>query len=478
MLVPVILSGGLGTRLWPVSRASYPKQFVNLVDPDRSLLQMAAERIKGLNIEHTGWLVVANNEHRFLIADQLQQIDANVERVILEPVARNTAPAVALAALYALNLHHEPRLLVQTADHMIPDTEYFCGAVKCAYRSGQPMVTFGVQPTRPETGYGYIQVSHLISDSGLSKVAKFVEKPDLATAEQYLEEGGYLWNSGMFLLDAKTYLGELARLKPTILDACKQAVEKSIIDLDFCRVDEGAFSKSPSDSIDYAVMEHAKNVSVLPFESDWSDLGTWDAVLEQLATDENGNAMIGDGLIEDSKNTLIRSERRLVAALGVEDLLIIETPDVVLVSKKQTAQDVKQLVECLRTSDRAEADEHVIGYRPWGTYELIAKGKDFQVKKIIVKPGMSLSLQMHHHRAEHWVVVEGIAEVTNGDQSLVLEANESTYIPKEVNHRLANPGNLNLVLIEIQSGSYLGEDDIIRFDDQFGRISKNIDRVR
>ena len=469
MLVPVILSGGSGTRLWPVSRASYPKQFVNLVDPDRSLLQMAAERINGLNIDHTGWLVVASNEHRFLIADQLQQINANVERVILEPVARNTAPAVALAALYARKLHEEPKLLIQTADHVIPDREYFCQAVERAYRSGQPMVTFGVQPTRPETGYGYIQAGDLIADAGLSKVERFVEKPDLATAEQYLEEGGYLWNSGMFLLDARIYLDELAKYNPEMLAACGEAIEKSEIDLDFCRVDEDAFSESPSDSIDYAVMERSQEVSVLPFESDWSDLGAWDAVLEQLPTDKDGNAVIGDGLIAGSRNTLIRSERRLVAALGVEDLLIVETPDVVLVSKKEAAQDVKQIVERLRINERAEADEHVIGYRPWGTYESIARGKNFQVKKIVVKPGKSLSLQMHHHRAEHWVVVEGTAEVTNGDQLLVLEANESIYIEKGTRHRLANREERNLVVIEVQSGSYLGEDDIVRFEDDFGR---------
>jgi len=469
MLVPVILSGGSGTRLWPVSRASYPKQFVNLVDPDRSLLQMAAERISGLNVDNTGWLVVANNEHRFLIADQLRQINANVERVILEPVARNTAPAVALAALYALKAHEEPKLLVQTADHVIPDTDYFCVAVERAYWSGQPMVTFGIKPTRPETGYGYIQAGEPISETGLSKVARFVEKPNLATAEQYLEEGGYLWNSGMFLLDARTYLDELAKYNPEMLAACEEAIEKSKIDLDFCRVDEDAFSKSPSDSIDYAVMERSEKVSVLPFESDWSDLGAWDAVLEQLPTDEDGNAVIGDGLIEGSRNTLIRSERRLVAALGVEDLLIVETPDVVLVSKKGAAQDVKQIVELLRRNHRAEADEHVVGYRPWGTYESIAKGEHFQVKKIVVKPGMSLSLQMHQHRAEHWVVVQGRAEVVNGDQLVVLEANESIYIAKEKKHRLMNRGDTDLVVIEVQSGSYLGEDDIQRFEDQFNR---------
>ena len=470
MLVPVILSGGSGTRLWPVSRASYPKQFVNLIDSDRSLLQMAVGRINGLNIEHTGWLVVANNEHRFLIADQLQQINANVERVILEPVARNTAPAVALAALYALKLYEEPKLLIQTADHVISDREYFCGAVERAYHSGQPMITFGVQPTRPETGYGYIQAGELISDTGLSKVERFVEKPDLATAEQYLEEGGYLWNSGMFLLDARIYLDELGKYNAAMLLACEEAIEKSKIDLDFCRVDEDAFSKSPSDSIDYAVMERSEKVSVLPFESGWSDLGAWDAVLEQLPTDKNGNAVIGDGLIESSRNTLIRSERRLVAALGVEDLLIVETPDVVLISKKEAAQDVKQIVERLRTSDRTEADEHVIGYRPWGTYESIAQGKNFQVKKIIVKPGKSLSLQMHHHRAEHWIVVSGVAEVVNDEKTLTLKENESTFIPLGVKHRLTNRGDVDLILIEVQSGSYLGEDDIIRFEDSYGRI--------
>ena len=469
VIVPVILSGGSGTRLWPVSRASYPKQFVNLIDPNRSLLQLAAERLGKLTVPHTGIVVLANIEHRFLIADQLCQVGADVESIILEPVAQKTAPAIALAALHALSISREAKILVQKADHVIPDLDYFFTAVEKADQSGEPLVIFGVAPTKPETRYEYIELGASIAETGLSRVTRFFEKPDLKTAQSYLESGGYLWNSGICLLDAKVYLDELGKFAPEMLAACREAMDKAVVDLDFCRVDEEAFTRSQSDLIDYAVMKKSDKVSVLPFESEWSDLDAWDAVLDQLPTDRDGNAIVGDGIIVDSKNTLVRSEGRLVAALGVEDLLIVETADVVLVSKKGAAQDVKKIVERLKSDGRDQANEHVIGYRPWGTYESIAKGERFQVKKIIVKPGKSLSLQMHHYRAEHWVVVSGVAEVVNGEQTFLLRENESTFIPLGVKHRLTNSESNDLVLIEVQSGSYLGEDDIVRFEDNYGR---------
>ena len=469
MLVPVLLSGGSGTRLWPVSRKSFPKQFVNLIDPERSLLQMTATRLDGLGLEKSGWIVVCNNDHRFLVADQLSQIGTDVARIILEPVARNTAPAIALAAIEALKLSPSAKLLVQTADHVIPDTDYFCELIRGAVAADQPMLTFGVRPTRPETGYGYIEVGSVIEGTSASRVRQFVEKPDLETAKNYLESGQFLWNSGMFLLDAQAYLDELDQLQPAMLRACRASMDRAVQDLDFLRVDQDAFSDCPSESVDYAVMEQSSRVSVMPFDSAWSDLGAWDAVLDHQPADADGNVIVGDGLAIDTTNTLIRAERRMVAALGVKDLLITETPDVVLVTTKDSAQNVKMIVDELRSQGRLEADEHVTGHRPWGTYESISRGERFQVKRIVVHPGKSLSLQMHHHRAEHWVVVEGVAEVVNGEQTLLLSENQSTFIPVGAKHRLTNPGLTNLVLIEVQSGSYLGEDDIVRFEDQYGR---------
>ncbi|WP_420550162.1 mannose-1-phosphate guanylyltransferase/mannose-6-phosphate isomerase [Litorivicinus lipolyticus] len=468
MLVPVILSGGSGTRLWPVSRASYPKQFVNLIDPDKSLLQATAERIAAIDIEKSGTIVVANTEHRFLIADQLTQVGADIHKILLEPVARNTAPAVALAAIEALKISEHAKLLIQTADHVIPDTDYFCERVKVAYESSAQIVTFGVKPTRPETGYGYIQQGQR-NETGLSRVAEFVEKPDQPTAQIYVDSGEYLWNSGMFVLDAQAYLAELANFEPAMVEAAQASLDEAKVDLDFVRIDQPSFEMSPSDSIDYAVMERSDLVHVLPFVGEWSDLGAWDAVMDQLPSDEHQNSVVGDGLIIDSQNTLIRSSSRTVAALGVKDLLIVETPDVVLVTTKESAQNVKKIVEELRFKNRSEANEHTTGFRPWGTYQSICNGDRFQVKRIEVKPGKSLSLQMHHHRAEHWIVVQGTAEIVNGDQTLMLNENQSTFIPLGVKHRLTNLGKIDLVLIEVQSGSYLGEDDIVRFEDVYGR---------
>lgn len=468
MLVPVLLSGGSGTRLWPVSRKSYPKQFVNLIDPERSLLQMTAQRLKHMSVEHSGWMVVCSDEHRFLVAEQLQEIGANVDEIILEPVGRNTAPAVAVAAIQALKKHPGAKLLIQTADHVIPDEEYFAEAVEKAVASDESIVTFGVKPTRPEAGYGYIESKS--ADNELSKVERFVEKPDEATAQQFLQAGNFLWNSGMFLLNAQAYLDELSEHAPEILTACKAACEKSAQDLDFTRLEKTEFEACPSDSIDYAVMEKSDKVFVLPYQSKWSDLGAWDAVQDQIPSDANGNVVVGSGVLNNAQNCLVRTEGRVVALTGVKDLCVIETADAVLVADRNDAQAVKHIVESLRAKSERCSDEHIVGYRPWGTYETLALGGRFQVKRIVVKPGRSLSLQMHHHRAEHWVVVEGTAEVINGDETFLMSENESTYIPIGQTHRLINPGKHDLVLIEVQSGSYLGEDDIVRLKDDFLRL--------
>lgn len=467
MLVPVLLSGGSGTRLWPVSRKSYPKQFVNLIDPEHSLLQMTAQRLKHLQVDHSGWIVVCSDEHRFLVAEQLQEIGTAVDEIILEPMGRNTAPAVAVAAIQALKKHPNAKLLIQTADHVIPDEQYFAKAVETALKADLPIVTFGVQPTRPETGYGYIESAS--TDSQIAKVKRFVEKPDEATAQTFLDAGNFLWNSGMFLLDAKAYLDEVARFAPDMLAACQAACEKSTQDLDFSRLDKTEFDACPSDSIDYAVMERSDRVSVLPYKSDWSDLGAWDAVHDQIEADHNGNVVVGSGVVNNSENCFVRSNGRVVALTGVTDLCVVETADAILVADRNNAQSVKQVVESLRNQSERCSDEHVVGYRPWGTYETLVMGGRFQVKRIVVKPGRSLSLQMHHHRAEHWVVVEGTAEVINGDDTFLMSENQSTYIPIGQTHRLSNPGKRDLVLIEVQSGSYLGEDDIVRFDDVYAR---------
>ena len=467
MLVPVLLSGGSGTRLWPVSRKSYPKQFVNLIDPDLSLLQMTAQRLKHLSVNHSGWMVVCSDEHRFLVAEQLQEIDAKVEEIILEPVGRNTAPAVAVAAIQALKKHANAKLLIQTADHVIPDEVYFGQVVEKALAADLPIVTFGVQPTRPETGYGYIESKSAVNE--ISKVECFVEKPDKATAEQFLGAGNFLWNSGMFLIDAQTYLSELAQYAPEMLHACKAACKQSKQDLDFTRLNKTEFAACPGGSIDYEVMEKSNSVYVLPYESEWSDLGAWDAVKDQLDADEDGNVIVGSAVVKNSNNCFVRTEGRVVAIAGASNLCVVETKDAVLVADRNDVQNVKGIVDSLRIEKKRCSDEHVVGYRPWGTYESLALGTRFQVKRIVVKPEASLSLQMHHHRAEHWIVVEGTAEVTNGENTFLMAENESTFIPIGQTHRLTNPGKRDLVLIEVQSGSYLGEDDIVRFDDVYAR---------
>lgn len=470
MLVPIILSGGDGTRLWPASRKSLPKQFVYLVDQKKSLLQMAIERINSLKVDHSGIFIISNEEHRFLVAEQTLQMNAKLEKIILEPVGRNTAPAITIAAIEALKKFPSAKLLIQTSDHIIPDLDYFSKQIEKALATDHPIITFGVKPTRPEIGFGYIKVGNQINNSSLYRVEKFIEKPDLKRAEKIFKTNSYLWNSGMFLIDAEKFLNEIKKFEPQIYSSCEKALEKSVNDLDFTRIDKASFQKSPKKSIDYAIIERSREIAVLPYYSFWKDLGSWDSIFEYLPKDKNENLVIGDCILNNSFNTMVRSENRLVCTLGVNDLIIIETSDVVLVTKNNEAEKVKNLVDDLKKQNRIEAIDHNTGYRPWGTYRSLCKGKNFQVKLIEVKPKKSLSLQLHRYRAEHWIIVEGVAEITNGNKKFILKENQSTFIPIGTKHRLTNPSDNHLKIIEVQSGSYFGEDDIIRFDDNFGRI--------
>lgn len=465
-LVPVLLAGGSGTRLWPTSRKSYPKQFVDLTGSGDSFLQSSLKRSEVMP-EAAPWIIVTGEDYRFLVAQQANETEIEISSILLEPVARNTAPAIALAAFEALANHQSPKLLVQTADHYIQDLEAFGNVVGEAFESEAPYILFGVKPTRPETGYGYIECG--AAESSVFLVTSFKEKPDLTTAQTYLDSGNYLWNSGMFLLDAEAYLEALHKFEPAIFEACQMAYQNASSDLDFKRVDSASFSDSPSVSIDYAVMERLENLHVLPYQGDWSDVGAWDSVASLADQDAEGNAVQGDGVLLDSQNTFIRAESRLVTGIGLENLVVIETRDAVLIADATKTQNVKELVDLLKSNDRKEATEHQRMYRPWGSYETLVLGDRFQVKQIVVNPGASLSLQMHHHRAEHWVVVSGTAEVQVDDGIQMLTEDQSVYIPIGSKHRLTNPGKLPLTLIEVQSGGYLGEDDIVRFDDVYGR---------
>ncbi|MGK2940362.1 MAG: mannose-1-phosphate guanylyltransferase/mannose-6-phosphate isomerase [Immundisolibacter sp.] len=470
MIIPVILSGGAGTRLWPLSRELYPKQFLPLTG-ERSLLQQTIVRVHGLaNVAPP--LVMCNEEHRFLVAEQLREIGVTGAQILLEPVGRNTAPAVALAALRLQSAGDDPLLLVLPSDHVIVDTAAFRAAVTAggAAAAGGALVTFGVLPTRPETGYGYIRAGDPVDAQGPARrVQAFVEKPDADRAAAYVASGDYLWNGGMFLFSASAYLAELERHAPAILAACRAACDGISADLDFVRVRREPFLDAPSDSIDYAVMEHTDRAVVVPLDAGWSDVGSWDALLEVQAADARGNVISGDVLAQDVDDSLIRAESRLVAALGIKNHIIVETADAVLVADRSRAQDVKRLVERLKAERRDEPLVHRQVFRPWGSYEGLVLTERFQVKRIVVKPGASLSLQMHHHRAEHWVVVKGTARVTCGAEVKLLAEDESTYIPIGTTHRLENPGRIPLEIIEVQSGSYLGEDDIVRFEDNYGR---------
>ncbi|WP_370514800.1 mannose-1-phosphate guanylyltransferase/mannose-6-phosphate isomerase [Endozoicomonas sp. OPT23] len=472
-MLPVIMSGGSGSRLWPQSRSLYPKQFLPLVN-DQTMFQNTLSRLEGLESVSEP-LVIANEEHRFLVAEQFRQMERNASAIILEPVGRNTAPAVALAALKAIALaeDQEPLLLVLAADHVIDDVPAFHQAVEAALpaaRDGK-LVTFGIVPTAPETGYGYIMASSEFVESSkqLAPVEQFVEKPDLKTAEEYVASGNYFWNSGMFLFKASRYLEQLKTFRPDILNACQQAMTVQNEDLDFVRLDEAAFKACPDDSIDYAVMEKTKDAVVVPLDAGWSDVGSWTSLADISEKDEAGNSTLGDVLLQDTRNTYVRSEKKLIATVGVENLVITESDDAILVSHKDRVQDVKKVVEQLKAENRTEAKLHRKVYRPWGAYDSIDHGERFQVKRITVKPGAQLSLQKHYHRAEHWIVVKGTALVTNGEQQILLTENQSTYIPVGEVHRLENPGKFDLELIEVQSGSYLGEDDIVRFEDTYGR---------
>ncbi len=482
LIQPVVLSGGSGTRLWPLSREKYPKQLLPLIGED-SLLQATVRRVEGIaDCELAPPMVVCNEDYRFVIAEQLRLM-GKPGSIVLEPTGRNTAPALTLAALAASKHATDPILLVMPADHVIIDIAAFQRAVRqgAALADGGAVVTFGITPEAPETGYGYIQSGAAFTAQSESArlIARFVEKPDLATAQAYLKEGTYFWNSGLFMMRASVWLAAMGACRPDILAACQSAWTSGSADGDFIRVGKDAFAACPSDSIDYAVMERiAKQVAgaaalppgvVIPLTAGWSDVGAWDALWQVLPKDANGNVAQGDVLLQDCHDTLALSEGRLVACVGVSDLVVIETADAILVAHKDRTQDVKKIVDRLKQQGRSESSIHRKVFRPWGSYDGVDAGERFQVKRIVVKPGGILSLQMHHHRAEHWIVVSGTAKITKGEETFLLSENESTFIPLGTTHRLENPGRVPLEMIEVQSGSYLGEDDIVRFEDVYGR---------
>ena len=470
-MIPVILSGGAGTRLWPLSREAYPKQFLSLVGKD-SMLQATWRRVAPL--ASGAPLVVANESHRFMVAEQLRLVGCTPAAILLEPVGRNTAPAIAVAALQAMHDGADPLLLVLPSDHVIADAEAFRAAVHAAEPAAAAgkLVTFGIVPNAAETGYGYIRAESgrmPVGSAEVRTVAQFVEKPDAATAASFVASGEYAWNSGMFLFCASAYLAELERQQPAMLAACRTALAAAARDADFVRLDKTAFTACPADSIDYAVMQHTIAAAVLPIDVGWNDVGSWSALWSVAEQDSDGNAHHGDVLSHGCRNTFAWADGRLVAMLGLEDVVVVDTVDAVLVAHKDHVQEVKQLVAELRRANRPEPTWHRKVYRPWGSYDSIDVGDRFQVKRITVKPGASLSLQMHHHRAEHWIVVSGTGRITRGEEVTLLTENQSMYIPLGTKHRLENPGRLPLELIEVQSGSYLGEDDIVRFEDVYGR---------
>ena len=465
-MIPVIMSGGSGTRLWPLSRKHKPKQFISLFG-DHTMFQETMLRLKG--VEELGApIIVCNNDHRFMVAEQLHELGVKENSIILEPFGRNTAPALAIAALQACQAGDDPVLLVLAADHVIENIDAFHQAIEVAEKQAQAgfLVTFGIVPTAPNTGYGYIQAAE---KNSVSSVKAFVEKPDLATAKQYVDSGAYYWNSGMFMFKASTLLSELELYSPAILTSCADALAKGVKDLDFVRLQADAFEACPSDSIDYAVMEHTSKAVVVPLDAGWNDVGSWSSLWECAEQDSDKNVLQGDVMIDEVTNSYIHSEHRLVSVLGLDNIVVVETADAVMVASKDSAQQVKKIVNRLVKEQRTESENHRLCYRPWGNYDSIDVGERFQVKRISVNVGASLSLQMHHHRAEHWIVVSGTAEVTCGDEVLLLSENESTYIPLGTKHRLHNPGKVVLEMIEVQSGSYLGEDDIIRFEDNYKR---------
>ena len=483
LLQPIVLSGGSGTRLWPLSREKYPKQLLPLIGDD-SLLQATVRRVQGIaDVTLAAPLVVSNEEYRFVIAEQLRLM-GQPGAIVLEPMGRNTAPALTLAALFAIKTDSDPILLVMPADHVIVDKAAFQAVVRAGadLAAQGAVVTFGITPDTPETGYGYIQAGatygEAVHPGTARRIARFVEKPDLQTAQAYLDDGSYLWNSGIFMMRTSVWLDAMAICRPDILAACKTAWGQGTTDGEFVRIGKEAFAACPSDSIDYAVMERLAGGTeqnglppgvVIPLSAGWSDVGSWDALWQVLAKDDAGNVLQGDVLLQNCTNTLAVSEGRLVACVGVSDLIVVETADAVLVAHKDSTQDVKKIVDRLKQQGRPEGHIHRKVFRPWGWYDGVDAGARFQVKRIVVKPSGILSLQMHHHRAEHWIVVSGTAKVTKGSETFLVSENESTFIPLGTTHRLENPGRVPLEMIEVQSGSYLGEDDIVRFEDVYGR---------
>lgn len=467
-LTPVIMAGGSGTRLWPLSRSLFPKQFLAL-SSNISMLQQTVERTAGLPCDES--ILLCNEEHRFLVAEQLRAVSQNNARILLEPAGRNTAPAIALAAFDIVEKQQDSIMMVMAADHVIENQKAFEQSVMNAIElaNDNKLVTFGIVPNAPETGYGYIKRGNSLQSTAY-EVDAFVEKPNLATAQQYITSGEYYWNSGMFMFKASIYLAALKDFAPAIFAACEQAYKDKSEDLDFIRAGKEAFLSSPDDSIDYAIMEHTKEAAVVPMDAGWSDVGSWSALWEIDQKDEAGNATNGDVILHNTSDCLVHATSRLVSTVGLKDIVIVETKDAVLAAHKDQVQDVKSIVNELKAQGRSEFKHHREVYRPWGKYDSIDNGDRYQVKRITVKPGAKLSVQMHHHRAEHWIVVSGTAKVTNGDKDILLTENQSTYIPVGVIHALENPGKVDLELIEVQSGSYLGEDDIVRFEDRYGRV--------
>ncbi len=467
MIKPVVLAGGSGSRLWPKSRAALPKQFLKLTS-DKTMLQDTLHRLpSGVG----DCVVICNENHRFLAAEQLRLAQIKHEGILLEPVGRNTAPAIAIAAMLAAASNPDQVLLILAADHLIKDHAAFEQAIQKANTLAEDgkLVTFGIVPTEPHTGYGYIQAGNAIGDG--NEVDRFVEKPDISTAESYLQSGGYFWNSGMFMFKAGIYLQELKMYRPDIYEVCEKAVENTTSDLDFIRLDTETFAACPDESIDYAVMEKTEHACMIPLDAGWSDVGSWSSLWETAEkADENGNVCVGDTILKGVKNSYVNSEERLISVIGLDDVVVVETKDAVMVANKNKVQDIKAVVNQLKAEHRPEFEFHREVFRPWGSYDSIGNGTRYQVKRITVKPGEKLSVQMHHHRAEHWIVVSGTANVTIDDETTLVAENESVYIPIGAVHALENPGKIPLELIEVQSGAYLGEDDIVRFSDRYGRV--------
>lgn len=483
-LQPIILSGGSGTRLWPLSRSAHPKQFLPLID-SQSLFQTTIQRLQQIENEHPSKslnllspIVVCNQDHRFLVAEQLRAIKQTASQIILEPIGRNTAPALTVAAFNAVKMQSDAVLVVMPADHAVKDTVEFRAKISQAVElaNQEKVVTLGIIPTHPETGFGYIKRGEEITENAFI-LDRFVEKPDKTTAQSYLDEGDYFWNSGLFIVRADRWLNLIKQFRQDIFDACQKAIEKELIDIDFVRLDKTAFTQCPADSIDYAVMEkivsQGDKAVVLPLDVGWSDVGSWSSLWDISEKDEQQNSLKGDVMMHQSTGNLVDAQSRMVACVGVHDLVIVETPDAILVANKAQSQDVKFITNHLKNQQRVECQFHRCVHRPWGRFEPIDEGKRFKVKRLTVNSGETLSLQMHHHRAEHWIVVSGTAKVTKGDDTFLLTENQSTYISLGTQHRLENPGTIPLEIIEVQSGSYLGEDDIIRFEDIYNRNSND-----